>query len=657
MNGVTGSVLQSLKHLSSRGHELLVIAPDAGNASREPHPAPDLYGASMAYLPSVRLPSYPDVRVVLARPGKIAAILREFGADVVHLASPFSLGWSGVRAAEALQIPSVAVYQTDVTAYAKKYGIPGGAPIVSAHLARLHRQATLTLAPSNASLEHLTELGVDRLRHWGRGVDADLFAPERRNEAWRNDIAHGRLIVGYVGRLAPEKQVEDLRVLHDLPGVRLVIVGDGPSRETLERTLPDAHFTGFLSGAALAEVTASFDVFVHPGEAETFCQTIQEAHASGVPVVATGNGGPLDLVQNSIDGWLYEPGNLTEMRNRVEDLLGDAAKRAAFSRAARVSVRNRSWSALCDQLQGYYEEARELRRVDTSLLARSALRPDLVRTRPLERQAPHGAETPTWQRYVALGDSITEGLGDTSRMPEGEFLGWAARLAILLSARNQESGLQFANLAVRSRRVEHLTEQVDRALNMQPDLVSVLMGANDLVLARVDIASAAARLDEQVHRLRSAGIDVLLGTPFLPRRRAARVVAGRFAEFNAEIRKIALRHDCLLLDIDTIPEIGDLDMWAEDRVHLMSSGHRILAYRAATVLGVPDAAELSRLEHSFHDETTQLPVIGEAAWFRTYALPWMWRRVRGRTAGDGLTSKHDDYVALSPAAVTTTKES
>lgn len=641
MNGVTGSVMQALKHLADRGHESLVIAPDAGRIDA------DLFGARTKLLRSFPLPSYPQVRMVFARPAKVARTLDAFGADVVHLASPFTLGWTGAVAADSLKLPSVAVYQTDVTAYAHYYGVPGGAPLVASHIARLHRRSTMTLAPSSSALKGLADLGVDRLRHWGRGVDADRFAPERRNEAWRNEIAHGRLIVGYVGRLAPEKQVEDLKPLHDLPGVRLVIVGDGPSRPALEQLMPDAHFTGFQNGTKLAETMASFDVFVHPGEAETFCQTVQEALASGVPVVATGSGGPLDLVNHSVDGWLYSPGNLTEMRARVEDLLGDAAKRAAFARAARHSVRNRTWSALCDQLIDYYEEAVVLRRIDNLALRRASIRP----AHAPKPTVPH-ATTPKWTRFVALGDSVTEGLGDTSRMPKGEYLGWAARLAMLLSKRNGVDGMQFMNLAVRSRRVKDMRKQVDRALEMNPDLVSLLVGANDLVLARVDVGALASELETQVMRLRAAGIDVLLGTPFLPRRRAARVVAGRFAGFNSHIRKIALRHDCMLIDIDTIPEIGDLDMWAEDRVHLLSAGHRLLAYRAAEVLGVPHAATLGSLEHALHSDGDDTSTTSEIAWLRDYALPWMWRRVRGRTAGDGIGPKHNGYIAMTPQLIT-----
>src|SRR5690606_11707313 len=254
----------------------------------------------------------------------------------------------------ALGLPTVAVYQTDVIAYTAKYGVAGVAALAEAHVARLHRRATMSLVPSSAAERQLEALDVDRLWRWGRGVDAERFSPEHRSETWRDEIAPGEKIVGYVGRLAPEKQVEDLRVLNDIPGSRLVIVGDGPERARLERELPGAVFAGFLGGDDLRRAVARFDVLVHPGESGTFCQTVQEALASGVPVVATGSGGPVDLVRSSIDGWLYTPGDLSDLRARVEDLLGDDAKRAAFGSAARESAKARTWRALTEQLVEHY---------------------------------------------------------------------------------------------------------------------------------------------------------------------------------------------------------------------------------------------------------------------------------------------------------------
>jgi phosphatidylinositol alpha 1,6-mannosyltransferase len=637
MNGVTGSVLHILRHLAAEGHETLVVAPRAGEITT------DLHGARTELLRSVPLPSYPDVRVVFARAARLTAILREFRPDVAHLASPFVLGWQGLLAADALRVPTVAVYQTDVVAYAEKYGMPHASALVGRHIARLHRRATLTLAPSTASLQQLEGLGVDRLRRWGRGVDTTRFGPQRRSDAWRAAVAPGEMIVGYVGRLAPEKQVQDLAALADLPGVRLVIVGDGPARAALEGALPGAVFTGHLTGDALAAALASFDVFVHPGESETFGQTIQEALASGVPVVATGVGGPVDLVRSSVDGWLYRPGDLADLRARVADLVGDDGKRRAFAASAAESVRGRTWDAVCRRLVEHYDEARALRPIDDALPRGGVTRPSTP--------APASTRPREWSRFVALGDSITEGLCDTSRMPAGEYRGWADRLAQLL-AHTQKHGVPFryASLAVRSRTVRRLVdEQVPQALALRPDLVSVLIGANDLVARRVDAVAVAAEVERAVRRLRQAGIDVLLVTPFLPRRRAAALFARRFAVFASELRRIADETGAVLLDTavflgpDGRPAIGDLDLWADDKVHLRSRGHRFLAYRAAEALGVPDAEALGDLDAALHADDDP---VAHGTWLRRDALPWLWRRVRGRTAGDGRVAKHDRYVLI-----------
>jgi phosphatidylinositol alpha 1,6-mannosyltransferase len=227
---------------------------------------------------------------------------------------------------------------------------------------KIHLLADRTLAPSTFAVNQLRGHGVLDVELWRRGVDTQRFNPAKRDDGWRASVAAAgpagklRKIIGYVGRLAAEKQVEDLRVLADLPGTQLVIVGDGPLRPTLEAQLPSARFLGFQSGEDLARIVASFDLFVHPGEFETFCQTIQEAMASGVPVVATGRGGPLDLVENSKTGWLYTPGHLNELGSYVQDLIGDDAKRAAFAEAARLSVQARTWPSICSQLVRHYDD-------------------------------------------------------------------------------------------------------------------------------------------------------------------------------------------------------------------------------------------------------------------------------------------------------------
>ena len=356
MNGVTHSILRVLEHLQQRGDEVLVIAP----ATQDTGVPDEVYGAHVHRLPSVPLAGYANVRVALGGVYRVKRILADYAPDVVHLASPFVLGWRAAQAADQLGIPSVAIYQTEVPSYAARYGVPFLENWAWSRVEHIHLLASRTLVPSTFAFNQLRGRGIPRVGMWRRGVDTQRFSPAKRDGAWRASVVPGgERIIGYVGRLAAEKQVEDLAVLADVPGTRLVIVGDGPQRAALAAALPDAVFTGFLGGEDLARAMASFDLFVHPGEFETFCQTIQEAMASGVPVVATGRGGPLDLVENSRTGWLYEPGDLAGLRARVMDLMGDDAKRRAFAAAAHDSVQGRTWSALGDELVEHYRSVIE----------------------------------------------------------------------------------------------------------------------------------------------------------------------------------------------------------------------------------------------------------------------------------------------------------
>lgn len=353
MNGVTHSILRVLDHLQERGDEVLVIAPSGHDGEA----AGRVKGAEVHRLPAVPLAGYTNVRVALGGVYRVKRILAEYAPDVVHLASPFVLGWRAAQAAHQLGIPTVAIYQTEVPSYAARYGVPFLENWAWNRVENIHLLSSRTLVPSTFALNQLRGRGIPRVRMWRRGVDTARFSPAKRDDGWRASVAPGgERIIGYVGRLAVEKQVEDLAALAGIPNTRLVVVGDGPQRAALGAALPRAVFTGFLGGDDLARAVASFDLFVHPGEFETFCQTIQEAMASGVPVVATGRGGPLDLVENSRTGWLYEPGDLSAMRARVEDLVGDDAKRRAFAAAAHASVQDRTWPALCTELVQHYAD-------------------------------------------------------------------------------------------------------------------------------------------------------------------------------------------------------------------------------------------------------------------------------------------------------------
>ncbi|MFJ8092628.1 glycosyltransferase family 4 protein [Streptomyces griseofuscus] len=351
VNGVAHCALQTARHLVDRGHHPLVVAP-----APAPGTAPDTDApCPVVRIPSLPLPGYPQVRVALPS-RRLAAALVTHRPDVAHLASPFVLGARGMAVAARLGLPAVAVYQTDLAGYARTY-MGAGEAAAWRRIRSVHAAADRTLAPSSAALGDLETHGVPRVRLWPRGVDTVRFRPDRRDEELRRELApNGELIVGYVGRLAPEKHVELLAGVCALDGVRLVVVGDGPSHAHLTEALPGADFLGRRTGDDLARIFASLDVFAHTGPFETFCQTVQEAMASGVPVVAPAVGGPLDLVDHGRTGLLVPPRDAEAVQGAVRSLAEDPARRNAFGAAARTLVEGRTWAAVGDRLIGHYED-------------------------------------------------------------------------------------------------------------------------------------------------------------------------------------------------------------------------------------------------------------------------------------------------------------
>jgi phosphatidylinositol alpha 1,6-mannosyltransferase len=351
VNGVTNSVLRVIEHLRRTGHEALIIAPDTPRG--EP-PADRIHdGVRVHRVPAMMFPKVTSLPLGVPRL-RMVGVLRGFEPDVVHLASPALLGYGGLLAARHLGVPTVAVFQTDVAGFAESYGAGVMSRAAWAWTRHLHGKADRTLAPSTSAIENLVAHHVPRVHHWGRGVDVSGFVPSARDDGLRSAWSpSGKPIIGFVGRLAPEKHVERLALLARRDDLQLVIVGDGIDRPKLESLMPSAVFTGARYGPDLAAAYASMDVFVHAGEHETFCQTVQEAMASGVPVIAPNAGGPRDLVTPMHTGLLLGVEEFeAKLSGAVDHLL---AERQRYSLAARRSVLNRTWPAVCDQLLGHYD--------------------------------------------------------------------------------------------------------------------------------------------------------------------------------------------------------------------------------------------------------------------------------------------------------------
>ncbi|SIH86286.1 Probable glycosyl transferase [Mycobacteroides abscessus subsp. abscessus] len=355
VNGVSNSVLRVLEHFRRTGHEAIVIAPDT---PRGQAPAATEYaGVPVHRVPAIMFSKVSTLPLGVPQP-RMVRIFREFAPDVVHLASPFVLGYGGLRAAQHLDVPVVAVYQTDVAGFADSYGAGFAARAAWRWTKHLHGRADRTLAPSSSAMEDLAMHGIPRVFRWSRGVDIERFAPSARDDELRRAWSpKGKPIIGFVGRLAPEKHVERLAVLAGRDDLQLVIVGGGVEREALEKLMPTAVFTGELTGSALSRAYASLDVFIHPGEHETFCQAVQEALASGVPSIAPDAGGPRDLVIPGRNGMLLPVADFEARLGMAVDHLVQPATRSRFSAAARRGVLARTWPAICDELLEHYAAA------------------------------------------------------------------------------------------------------------------------------------------------------------------------------------------------------------------------------------------------------------------------------------------------------------
>ena len=362
VNGVTTSVCRVLDRLVETGREAIVITPRCG--------APVHYrGVPVHEVPSFAYRQFP---VGLPSP-QVAALLARFQPDVLHAASPFMLGGQAIAEAARIGLPSVAIYQTDVAGFARRNRLAAGSAFAWQVIRRIHNAADRTLAPSSAAIADLQDAGVKRVHRWVRGVDLQGFHPDNRQgpaaaNLRRRIAPGGEVIVGYVGRVALEKGLDRLRALQGVPGIRVAIVGDGPAMEETRSRLAGLQpvFLGQLHGASLRAAYAAMDVFVHTGTEETFGQTLQEAAASGLPVVAPRAGGPIDLVDHGTTGFLFEPDDAPDLRAAIERLSTDAALRARMGEAGRRRVLPRSWSAVVDQLFEHYERAsrRALRGID-----------------------------------------------------------------------------------------------------------------------------------------------------------------------------------------------------------------------------------------------------------------------------------------------------
>ncbi|MGW8377945.1 SGNH/GDSL hydrolase family protein [Streptomyces sp. ODS28] len=254
--------------------------------------------------------------------------------------------------------------------------------------------------------------------------------------------------------------------------------------------------------------------------------------------------------------------------------------------------------------------------------------------------------------YAALGDSFTEGVGDPG--PDGTFVGWADRLAVMLAEQGPAEGFRYANLAVRGRLLDRIIdEQVPRAAELAPDLATFCAGGNDILRPGSDPDALAEQYENALARLRETVGTVVVCTGFDTRGMPVlRHLRGKIATYNAHLRAVADRHGCPVLDLWSLRAVQERRAWSEDRLHLSALGHTRVAERCAEVLGLDAAGEYGAEAASQLPPEHRTPAEARKEniqWAREYLVPWIGRRLRGESSGDGVEPKRPDLLPLRPS--------
>ena len=361
VDGIVTRLTKTIEFLTKNGDEVIVFCPEG---------CPDSYkGATIVGVAAMPLPLYPELKLGLPGPA-VSDKLEEFKPDLVHVVNPAVLGLGGIWLAKTNNIPLIASYHTHLPKYLEHYGMGMLEPLLWELLKAAHNQALLNLCTSTAMVNELEDKGIQRTALWQRGVDTENFRPELRSEKMREKLfgkyQNTDSLLIYVGRLSAEKQIERIKpVLDNIPGACLALVGDGPYRGQLEKIFENTktNFIGYLSGEELASAYASGDIFLFPSSTETLGLVLLEAMAAGCPVIGANKGGIPDIIDDGINGCLYNPdeedNGERSLIEATKKILADKNKKEAMRKEARKEAEQWDWNQATLQLQKYYAETLE----------------------------------------------------------------------------------------------------------------------------------------------------------------------------------------------------------------------------------------------------------------------------------------------------------
>ena len=359
VSGVGVTLLRLTEALEARGHQVRVYSatyslPDGAPDRPEVHRSP-----------SVPFFLYPDVQWAFPRLRDVVVDLHAFRPDVVHVATEFSLGIAGVKAAKQLDLPIIASAHTDYDQYAARYGVTWALRAGWHYLRWFYGQAHRVLCPSRIYEEAVHRHGVTHTGIWSRGVDPRVFSPSFRSERYRAALGLGPddLLVTYIGRVAREKNLGLLleaweTLAPERGAAKLVFVGRGPLEDEIRRReIPGVFVSGLLQGEALSAAYASADLFAFPSTTETFGNSLLEAMGSGLPSLVGASGGVLEFATHGSNAWLVEPDSAAAVTDGLRRLLTDSALRRRLAAGALATARARDWDRVYDRLLEDYQAA------------------------------------------------------------------------------------------------------------------------------------------------------------------------------------------------------------------------------------------------------------------------------------------------------------
>ena len=363
-DGVSLTLNRLVEYLESQNIPVLVFGPSNKKPAIK-------HNGELVVTPSIPMlvPGRDEYRIATSFPKSAKKRLEEFNPTLIHIATPDGLGIGALRWAKKHNVPMVTSYHTHFLSYTKYYAFflaPVYFPF-KMMMKWFYRQFTHTYVPTESMIEELHREGIEaNMKIWARGINTELFSPQKRDMEWRRKVgfADDDIVVTFVSRLVWEKElrtyIDSVKKLKEInPKVRALVVGDGPAQDEAEQNFPEGHFTGFAKGEDLAKAYASGDIFLFPSHTETFGNVTLEAMASGLPCVVADAIGSKSLVENGVNGYHAEPKNVEDFTEKLKLIVDNPELRKAMGTASREKAMEYQWNGINGGLVKNYHEAIE----------------------------------------------------------------------------------------------------------------------------------------------------------------------------------------------------------------------------------------------------------------------------------------------------------